>query len=513
MKNINPIVTYLIVLLSFLGFSSTSFASETEIENTIDKMFARDYLNGTIRVSVSDELVIHKSHGLAHPGIDVKYTNDSAFGIGSISKSFTAAAIMKLVDAGKLSVDDKIVDIIPNSPDSWKSITIHQLLVHNSGLKDYLNDRVEYLKANLENFHSEKDILDVIKKMPLANTVGKFRYSNSGYFLLGQIIGIKSGISWQKYIKKELLVPLKLTNTFVDFYDYGPFHRQKIIKKRVGRLSRLYDNPIHENYGINPSLLNAAGSIISTARDLEKWIRGLYYGDLLSEASKKAIFKPYTKVESSSGMYFGYGWVIKKIGDRNYIWHNGSTFFELSYLFFDPEDSLVYVSNNNLAELGMTSYLNGFNYHIKKITKAKSGKTPWFPNILKPKIFKESDVQSIIGTYVSKALGFTAKVSYYQGKIVYQMVDKDSGLVYMNMFNSENAVDWVANKDVTTLNFEKKDKVQNLVFQINNKAKITMEKISGSSLTEEELKVMDGEVMMKNLRVGPILPEKMWFEK
>ena len=200
MKKIFPII-----LLFFFAHSTVGQELTKEFDALMSETF-KDDGPGAVALVIKDEKVLYrKAFGMANLELGVKMKPENIFRIGSITKQFTASAILKLRDEGKLSLDDAITKYIKDYPTHGHEITIKHLLTHTSGIKSY-TALAEWDAEVKKREHTPKEVIDVFKHQPMDFDPGEqWKYSDSGYFLLGYIIEIVSGKTYEKYIDTEFL--------------------------------------------------------------------------------------------------------------------------------------------------------------------------------------------------------------------------------------------------------------------------------------------------------------------
>lgn len=261
---------------------------------------------------------------------------DSVFQIASVSKQFTAAAIMKLVEAGKVRVEDPVRRFIPELDSRFDPITIRHLLHHTSGVADYLGQIDTYTETK-----TQQEIVSLIMNRPPAFPAGsQWQYSNAGYYLLGVVIERASNMSYAQFLREMFFEPLHLQNTSY-CGENGPLPEGYGSDPRNGEY---FDYP-----PMNMTLVYAAGAICSTAPDLLLWNRALTNGIAVSPASYEAMttdsFSAYI------GTRYGYGLLIDTSLNRRRIWHNGLIFGFQSHVAHFPDDDLTIVVLVNLYSL------------------------------------------------------------------------------------------------------------------------------------------------------------------
>ncbi|MEP6932092.1 MAG: serine hydrolase, partial [Flavobacterium sp.] len=257
-------------------------------------------LNGSVLVSEHGKVIFKKGYGQANMEWDIPNQPDTKFRLGSISKQFTAFLIVKLAEEGKIKLDAPITTYLPNYPKgTGEKITVHHLLTHTSGIPNYTSVP-KFLQEKSREPYTPEEFIKTFENLPLEFTPGeKFKYSNSGYFILGYIIEKVSGKSFEQYLQETILTPLKMANTGYDHYDI-------ILKKRAAGYEKQGKKFINAPY-LDMSIPYAAGSLYSTVEDLYLWDQALYTNKLLSPASMDLLYKPYIPAGDEA---YGYGWFI-----------------------------------------------------------------------------------------------------------------------------------------------------------------------------------------------------------
>ena len=274
---------------------------------------------------------------------------DTEFEIGSITKQFTAACILILADEGKLSVDDPISKYITNTPAAWSGIKIRHLLSHTSGVINY--DGLDGFE--LRQHLSQAAFVAKLAQYPLNFPPGEaWKYSNSGFSLLGFIVANVSGESYWKFLQAHILDPLQMTNT----YDRNP---QFLIPHRANGYAYRKGTQTYENRDYDLTDLNSAGTIVSTVSDLAKWDAAIQGDGVLKPATKKLWWspvimnngQPLTRVGSRAGSY-GFGWFLDPERAHKSISHSGVTSgFSAANQWF-PDDHLTIIILSNTDEDG-----------------------------------------------------------------------------------------------------------------------------------------------------------------
>ncbi|HSE98781.1 MAG TPA: serine hydrolase [Blastocatellia bacterium] len=285
----------------------------TAIDELLRKTFNANDPGATVIV-VKDGKVIHrKGYGLANVELGVPIEPDMIFRLGSITKQFTAVAILMLEEQGKLSVSDDITKYLPDYPVQGRKITIEHLLTHTSGIKSYTS--IPEWRPLWRKDVSLKELIDLFKDKPFDFEPGeRWSYNNSGYVLLGAIIEKVSGQSYQDFIEKNIFAPLGMKHSFYD-------DTYRIIPRRVAGYSRGKDGYVNAQY-LSMSWPHAAGSLISSVDDLALWDAALYTDKIVKQESLKRAWTPYVLKGGKSTKY-GFGWAMLSLEGHRVIQHGG----------------------------------------------------------------------------------------------------------------------------------------------------------------------------------------------
>ena len=215
------LIIFLIVMLnSFVLSQSPPKLSDKEIpewvENYMKYSVNFDHFSGVVLVAHKEKTIFAKAYGMANYELQVPNTLNTKFRIGSVSKTFTAAAITKLYQENNIDLDSSICIYIGECPMTWRKVTIRQLLSHTSGIVSFTG--LPEAKGNfLLIEHTSKEITDLFSSKELESAPGeKYNYNNSGYYLLGQIVEKVSGVSLEQYLQNNFFIPFQLKNTGVD---------------------------------------------------------------------------------------------------------------------------------------------------------------------------------------------------------------------------------------------------------------------------------------------------------
>ncbi len=246
--------------LVFVLFAATCFAQDTARMDQVVQTYVQDKtFMGAVLVARGGDVILSKGYGSANLEWSVPNSPPTKFRLGSITKQFTAAAILLLQERGKLTLDDPISTYVADVPREWEKITIFNLLTHTSGIPNFTN-LPEYSTLKLADTPVAKTIVTVRDK-PLDFFPGeKMIYSNSGYLVLGHIIERVSGVSYEKFVADNIFTPLGMK-------DSGYDSNTAIIPRRAAGYMPSPDGPVNAGF-VHMSIPHAAGALYSTTEDL-----------------------------------------------------------------------------------------------------------------------------------------------------------------------------------------------------------------------------------------------------
>lgn len=352
-KKLTAGLAFFLALMIMTLFPSTSVSAvskmvdQNKITKTADAYLTKLYnfkkFNGTVLMIKDDKVLFSKSYGMADMELNVPITADTKFAVGSITKQFTAAAVLQLQEKGKLSIDDKLSKYIADYPNG-SNITVKMLLNHTSGIADYGTD---YFNESIKHY-TPLELIGLFKDKPVYFQPGKqFSYINADYILLGYIIEKVSGMSYEDYVTKNIIEKAGLENTCFKTDN-------RLIKNIASGYSAGGLDTINAAY-IDMSYPYAAGELYSTASDLSKWTDALMSGRVISKDSWESMSTAQVDTGWTPGLSYGYGLMIfdKKIGDitKKSICHGGTINGFTSDDYYIPEDNfkLIVLSNIEYA--------------------------------------------------------------------------------------------------------------------------------------------------------------------
>ena len=341
----NPRVLALLPILALSPASVRAATAPADLAAYADQLLAAAYpadQPGAAAIVVKDgQVMLRKGYGMANLELAVPVSPDMVFEIGSITKQFTAAAILLLQERGKLRLEDPLTKYLPDYPMHGETITLEHLLTHTSGIPSYTG-MPEWLPHVREDMKVE-DLIALFKDKPLEFKPGEqWRYDNSGYILLGAVIEKASGKSYEQFVEEEIFQKLGMTHS-----RYG--HAEEVIPLRASGYGRDAKGFRNANY-LSMTQPYAAGSLMSTVDDLALWDRALAGETLLEQASLDRMFTP-ARLTSGRSTRYGFGLVVYDFEGRRVIEHGGGIFGFVSFLMRVPEERLfvAILSNNEAA--------------------------------------------------------------------------------------------------------------------------------------------------------------------
>ena len=334
-----PLHVTLLVLTLASALPAAVLQQRVQADRTLEQQvdaYVKPYLDlagfsGSILIAKGGKVLLSKGYGMANYELSVPNTPATKFHLASVSKTFTAAAIMILQERGKLSVRDPLTKFIPDYPNGER-ITLHHLLTNTSGIAN-INNFPEY--ATQQKFpHTPADLVEMFKHKPLDFEPGSRGYteSNSNYNLLAYIIEKLSGQTYEEFLKQNIFEPLGLRDTG---HDGNP---RAVLKNKAAGYAPAGATDLENVPYMDWSIKTGNGSLYSTVEDLYKWDRALYTEKILQKTSLQQMFSAE------------YGWFNGKRVNRNVVRMNGrSPGFQSDFQRFIDDDACVIVLSNNYS--------------------------------------------------------------------------------------------------------------------------------------------------------------------
>jgi CubicO group peptidase (beta-lactamase class C family) len=360
MKSRKFILPAICFLFSVTCLAQTATSEKEIISKTDDYMNALARLNrfrGSMLIARDGKVIVSKSYGMANLEDAVQNTRQTKFHLASITKTFTATAILMLQERGKLNVQDSVCKYLSECSAAWQPVTIHHLLTMSSGVPNF-TDFPDWLQTRALPLTFTENIAR-FKDKPLDFQPGeKYGYSNSGYILLASIIEKLSGKTYEGFLRENIFAPLGMMNTGFDDNKIVIKHRAIGYAREGIRLARA---PY-----LSTSVVKGAGGLYSTVDDLFLWDQALYTGKLLSKKSLDAMFTIY------SGD-FGYGWHNDKHFNRRRAFYSGVQIGFKSSIdrYLDDKVSVILLTNSddvfiNAAIRDLAAIVFGEKYSLPK---------------------------------------------------------------------------------------------------------------------------------------------------
>jgi CubicO group peptidase (beta-lactamase class C family) len=330
----------LISAISFAAQPSTADQASDPVSAFVRREMQKQHIPGlTLLVSKNGNPIRGEGYGVSNLELNVAAKPETIFQSGSVGKQFTATAVMMLVEAGKVGLEDPLTKYFPEAPSSWRQATVRELLSHTAGFTDYpknFDERKDY---------TEDELLNIVEAIPLAFSPGtNWKYSNLGYLTLGILIHRVTGEFYGDFLQQRIFRPLGMTTTRI-------MSEVDIIPNRSAGY-RLVNGEVKNQEWVSPSVNTTAdGSLYFSILDLAKWDAALYTDRLLTKSSLTQMWTvaALRNGQPNSGHY-GYGWFIESQDGHRLIEHEGQwQGFETQICRY-VNDELTVVVLTNLAE-------------------------------------------------------------------------------------------------------------------------------------------------------------------
>jgi CubicO group peptidase (beta-lactamase class C family) len=302
-------LSYAVVLAAtiFIGAHANATNQTSQLSELLQDAVAKRSFSGAVLVTENDIVLLKGGYGMANVELQVPNTPATKFRIGSVTKQFTAMAVLILAEQGKLKLDDRVVDLLPGLPRAWADIRVYQLLNHTSGIMH--SWEIPGFTKKVMTPWPLNSMIDEIKDRPLLFRPGTdVHYSGIGYFLLARIVERVSGQTYEIFLKDAIFDPLGMKDT-------GGDSDLPIIPGRAAGYVHM-DGQLQNAPFIYMPNLTGGGNLYSTVEDLARWDHALTTGRLISSRS-------YEKMFTAGREGFGYGWKISQVGGHTVIEHSG----------------------------------------------------------------------------------------------------------------------------------------------------------------------------------------------
>lgn len=341
-----------LALLGGIAASSMQAHADTVDDYVRAEMQKRHIPGMTVAVLRDNKLIKEGTYGLASIEHNVAARADTSYSLASMTKTFTASAIMLLVQDGRITLDDSITKILPQLPAAWSGVTLRHCLSHTSGLPDAITDDV-----NITTISGDRDVLlQELAKLPLQPSGEKSVYNQTGYVLLGMVIEKISGMPYEQFLQTRLFQPMGITGAkFGDAWSIIPgrsdLYTSLDISKDHSKLEMKNGHPVvmqdkiyHYGAKFMPDYMAPAGLLNGNIHDLVNFEQGLASGKFIKPASLKEMSTPY-KLRNGQDGDFGLGFMFMPFGKQPAISYGGGAATWRVHL---PEKRLTVVVLTNL---------------------------------------------------------------------------------------------------------------------------------------------------------------------
>jgi CubicO group peptidase (beta-lactamase class C family) len=317
-------------VIATVVLAGTCFAQsiDARMDQIVQSFASNKQFMGSVLVARGSEVLFSKSYGLANLDWQIPNTPSTKFRLASVTKQFTAAAVLLLEQRGKLKVDDPIRKYLPEVSSAWEKVTIFHILTHTSGIPNIGSPTPAVGFST-----TGENVLRFLEKRLDFEPGEKWNYSNNGYILLGYLIERISGQSYEKFLEKNIFTPLGMR-------DSGYDTTSAVIARRATGYTQGPNGPVIAPF-IHMSVPHAAGALYSTTEDLLRWEQGLFGGKVLSPESLQKMTTPFKN-------NYAFGLQVRTVNGRKLIDHTGSINGFNTMLAYYPEDKLTVVALGNL---------------------------------------------------------------------------------------------------------------------------------------------------------------------
>jgi len=320
-----------------IASAQASFAAQADA--IMSGVYEPNQPGAAVLIMKDEDVLIRKAYGMADLELGVALEPDMVFRIGSMTKQFTAVAILMLMEQGRLDLRDPIIKFLPDYPTQRRTITVEHLLTHTSGIPSYtsLSEWQPLMRKDM----TLPELIAVFKDKPLEFEPGEhFTYSNSGYILLGAIIEKASGLTYEAFLQKNIFDPLGLEHTY-----YGSTAR--VIPRRIPGYEAGPDGTFLNAGYISMTQPYAAGSLLSNVDDLAAWNQALLAGMLIKRETLEKAWTAH-KLKDGTSTGYGYGWSVGESYGCRIVTHNGDiNGFVADGILFPEEKLFVSILTNS----------------------------------------------------------------------------------------------------------------------------------------------------------------------
>ena len=338
----------IVAIASFAALSALPVAAQSNPSTKVDSLMSTILPAGgpgaAVAVIREGRVVHQKGYGLADIDTKLPITASTTFDLASVSKQFTAMAIMMLAERGKLSYEDPLTKFFPDFPAYGAKITVRHLLNHTSGLPDYMSV-FQRKPAGISAEPSSQEVITMLTQIrePRFAPGERFEYSNSGYVVLAQIVEKAGGVSFPQFLETNVFGPLGMSSTIVSDQIKAPAMRRAISYAPANGAFRNADyTPLNRIYG--------DGNVNTSVEDMVKWDQSLYTERLVKQSTLEQAFTP-AKLNNGSSTTYGFGWMIGTINGLRVLSHGGSWVGFRTYIMRIPSERFTVIVLSNVANI------------------------------------------------------------------------------------------------------------------------------------------------------------------
>lgn len=370
------VFVYIFLIIVPATVVAQSNTLDSQIQALVNKEAGKIAPGGVILLARNDSIIYYQAFGYDNIATKLEMDRQRIFRIGSITKSFTALAVLMLMEEGKIRLKDSIQQYIPDFPVKNYPVTIAHLLTNTSGIKNYFEiDN----PAKAKQQYTPREGIAYFEEAPLEFEPGtRYQYSNSNYYLLGYIIEKASGMPYADFIRTRIFDAVGMPHS-----SYGAVSnpRQQLAKGYTRIDGKLEDARLQEI-----SAIYAAGGLLSNAEDLLKWHKALLSGKLISRKTLKQAMTPF-RLRNGERSEYGYGWFVADIDGVQTIEHSGATDGYQADLVYIPEKDIRLITlfncyetsrnwimfTNDLARVALGKPLEGHLHLSKEVLQQYAG--------------------------------------------------------------------------------------------------------------------------------------------
>jgi len=340
-RSVLPVSLFTALVLAAAAHAVPDEPTSATVDEFVNSELRAQHIPGVALAVVRGGKIIKTAgYGMANVELSVPAKPESIFQTGSVGKQFTAAAVMMLVEDGKVGLDDKISKYFPDSPPAWKDIAVRHLLTHTSGIPDYTSEKAGGA-VNMRTDYTEEELVKKIAGLPLDFQPGeKWSYSNSGYLILGVLIHHLSGEFYGDFLQHRVFQPLQMNSTRI-------ISEADIVPNRSAGY-RLVKGELKNQEWVAPSLNTTAdGALYTNVLDLAKWDAALYTERLLKKSSFDQMWTP-VKLNSGKTSPYGFGWRVAEVNGHRLLEHGGAWQGFTMHISRYVDDQLTIIVMTNL---------------------------------------------------------------------------------------------------------------------------------------------------------------------